>query len=397
MTWKRTWACRIIGVSSSAIAEEIYSAYFARIWSLRPDLYRDTFHAFQKLVEDEFILVNQAYDFLVKNSTFVLPPRTCVSRDCFEFSDVEPGQIKAETIRIDGAGGPYNSIEVMTSEEWLSMIQPQSLVDQCLPLELPIQARAPNEPGRRFSGKITVTLSNDAASIMDAVTVKVKLQVSELPVMVIEPTVLTFKDLEPGNRNACEVFTIRNAGRGTLRGEFAWSEPWLDIRPWRFDISSNAVEWHFLVFLNANAMPYGYSDTGLIHVNSNGGETSLTVFVSTLPPPPTVSVEISRTWLSRAGNTVKAILAAFGLFLIIPFHPFIVGGMGALYSNQLVFWSIVCAYIAIAFATIGLVGVMASRKVRNPKLSVPLLPRISDSATTDSKNHTSHSSTSISK
>ncbi len=185
MTWEE--ACRILGVKETVSLEEIREQYRYKAQLLHPDKTIGKPEGVRKKAEEEFKLINQAYEFLINplNDPLKHPPKLQISSTRIRFKDVEIGQKKSTTFQINNVGGAYTNIWMdNTPASWLSIIAFKSLgVDSELPMEVTIECTGIGEEGKRYSCGLLVKLENEKTQLKDEITLEIELLTKPKPIV----------------------------------------------------------------------------------------------------------------------------------------------------------------------------------------------------------------------
>jgi curved DNA-binding protein CbpA len=137
MNWEE--ACTILGVKETASSEEIREQYLYKAQILHPDKTIGKPESIRKKAEEEFKLINQAYEFLKSpsNNPFNNPPKLKVEPPRIRFKDVEIGQKKSTTFQINNVGGAYTNIWIDNEPaSWLLVTAAKSTSAEQLPLNV---------------------------------------------------------------------------------------------------------------------------------------------------------------------------------------------------------------------------------------------------------------------
>jgi len=176
MDWAE--ACRVLGVSESAIETEIKEQYYYKAQLLHPDKNLDKPEAIRKKAEAELGLINQAYSFLnnPNNNPYKVPPKLEIEPLGIRFKDVKIGEKKSTTLRIKNVGGPYTSIWIDNQPApWLTVTEVKSITTERLPLEVTLESTGIGEPGKQHSCNLMIKLENEKTHTVDTMTVKIEL------------------------------------------------------------------------------------------------------------------------------------------------------------------------------------------------------------------------------
>ena len=188
LTWEE--ACKILGVSPDATAEEIKEKYLYKVQLLHPDHTMDRPEKIRLQAEEELKQVNVAYEVLKDetNNPFRNPPKLEISPSQIRFRNLEPGQTKTTSFEIRSIGGPFTKINInQPTVPWLSIVDLKSLTDKPLPMEAIIEASGILDLGERASYSLGVHLENAITQTSDVVNLKIELSMKPAPMVATKP------------------------------------------------------------------------------------------------------------------------------------------------------------------------------------------------------------------
>jgi hypothetical protein len=183
MTWEE--ACRILGVKETVSLEEIREQYRYKAQLLHPDKTIGKPEGVRKKAEEEFKLINQAYEVLTNplNNPLTHPPKLQISPTRIRFKDVEIGQKKSTTFQINNIGGAYTNIWMdNTPAPWLSITAFKSLgVEGELPMEVTIECTGIGEENKQYSCGLLVRLENEKTQLKDEIALEIEMLIKLKP------------------------------------------------------------------------------------------------------------------------------------------------------------------------------------------------------------------------
>jgi predicted Zn-ribbon and HTH transcriptional regulator len=176
MDWEE--ACSILGIKLTASPEEVEHRYRYKARILHPDATIGKPDNIRKEAEEEFKLVNQAYQFLVNpaNNPLTNPPKLKISPKHIRFKDVAIGQKKTTSFEIDSIGGVYTNIWFEREPcPWLSVTSFESTTSDQLPIKVTLECTGIGELGKQYSCKLPVRLENEKTKLKDEVVLDIEL------------------------------------------------------------------------------------------------------------------------------------------------------------------------------------------------------------------------------
>jgi predicted Zn-ribbon and HTH transcriptional regulator len=176
MDWEE--ACSILGIKPTASPEEVEHRYRYKARILHPDATVGKPDNIRKEAEEEFKLVNEAYQFLLNsaNNPLINPPKLKISPKHIRFKDVDVGQKKTTAFEIDSVGGVYTNIWFETEPcPWLSVTSFESTTSEQLPIKVTVECTGIGELGKQYSCKLPVRLENEKAKLKDEVVLDIEL------------------------------------------------------------------------------------------------------------------------------------------------------------------------------------------------------------------------------
>jgi TolB protein len=164
----------VLGINPGASPDEIKRAYLDKCFILHPDRMSTLPESARKTAEKELVRVNQAYDVLkdpYKRQAYLdrwfnrkARPKPVVKPSHILFGTLEPEQTKRTRFVIENSGGSYNRLWFSTPDSWLKVISWRSLSGEELPLEVEIEATAPDW-GETRKESIQVRLDDEETSL----------------------------------------------------------------------------------------------------------------------------------------------------------------------------------------------------------------------------------------
>ncbi|MFZ3167625.1 MAG: S-layer protein domain-containing protein [Candidatus Methanoperedens sp.] len=152
--------------------------------------------------------------------------------------------------------------------------------------------------------EIEKTLNDEIAKLGKKVYTEVKFQTPELEVSEVN---YYFNDLMT-NSSVSDNFTISNTGGEILSGSIKTSKKWLKVSQSNIDPTRHKQD---IIFnIDTKGLPFGLKDTGIIEVQSNGGNKNINV---------NITIEIPEVALSRFNRKT------------IPAFAIILGSIGGLF------------------------------------------------------------------
>jgi hypothetical protein len=316
MDWEE--ACRILGVDAAASSEEIRQQYHYKAQLLHPDATIGKSESIRRKAEDEFKVINQAYQFLTNplNNPFTNPPKLRISPKHIRFRDMGIRQKKITTSEIDNVGGPYTNIWFEREPcPWLSVTSFESTTAHQLPMKVTIECTGIGDPGRQYSCKLPVRLENEKTKLKDEVLIDIELWTkAESPVLYSDILRIEFRQVTVASREARNL-VLSNLGRGALQGTISTTKPWLSVVPGVVGLAQGEIR-SYSVIVNTDNLPAGYAGRGEVQISTNGGNATLAVDLSV----PQLTKE------EHPNYSAKAFAKRFFLVLAIPFIPPILVG-----------------------------------------------------------------------
>ncbi len=99
------------------------------------------------------------------------------------------------------------------------------------------------------------------------------------PALNVDSTEINFENVSPGDISNTRSVTITNTGGSILTGTVKSNKEWLIVSP--TEINLPIGEEKITAQLDTRSIPYGFKDTGLIDITTNGGDVQITVNVTT--------------------------------------------------------------------------------------------------------------------
>lgn len=175
MTWED--ACLILGISPTASAAEIEKQYLYKANLLHPDKNMNLSQSLREKAEEELKKVNVAHEFLKKqqNRPNNGPPKLHLTVSHVRFN-VEEGQKKTTTFKINNTGGPFTNFWMDDSpSQWLKVVEVKSLSDAPLPIEVTIEATGIGVSNEHSECMLPIRIENQQTSTKDEIKLKIEL------------------------------------------------------------------------------------------------------------------------------------------------------------------------------------------------------------------------------
>jgi hypothetical protein len=180
MNWEE--ACQILGVAVTATAAEMKTRWLDENLLRAPDKTINLPESVRQRAEEELKHINAAYDFLkdsknrLQHVPLNSPPKLSISPQRIRFKDVEPGQRKTTTIKIESVGGSYTKFWMDDSPAaWLKVVEVKSTTNDPLPLEATLEAANNGSLRGQAACSLLIRLEDEKTRAKDEVTVKVEL------------------------------------------------------------------------------------------------------------------------------------------------------------------------------------------------------------------------------
>ncbi|MDI6811619.1 MAG: hypothetical protein QMD80_08170 [archaeon] len=103
---------------------------------------------------------------------------------------------------------------------------------------------------------------------------EVETQPLGVPVLEVDCDHMYFENIRIGTSQS-KSFTISNVGGGAMRGKISVSQPWISVSPDRIDPTKHKQQ--VVVTVNTTVLMPGFMSTGVINVNTNGGDYQIPV------------------------------------------------------------------------------------------------------------------------
>jgi hypothetical protein len=179
MSTKMTWeeACQILGVPLTATAAEIQKQYIYKVNIFATDRLAAMPERIRHLAEEDFKKINVAHDFLKdpRNKPNSSPPKLHVTLSHVRFN-VETGQAKRTTFKINNTGGPYTNFWMDDSPaQWLKVMEAKSLSDAPLPIEVTIEATGMSVPKGHAECFLPIKIENEPTQKKDEIKLKIEM------------------------------------------------------------------------------------------------------------------------------------------------------------------------------------------------------------------------------
>ncbi|NLE90091.1 MAG: J domain-containing protein, partial [Dehalococcoidales bacterium] len=130
-------ACHILGVPTTANAEEIHAQYIYKAQLLHPDKTVNLPERVRHKAEEELKRTNEAYNILknLENSPADIAPKLKIDPLFISFKDLSPGEKQTARIRVDNTGGAFTRFWTDDSPApWLKVSEVKSTTANPLPL-----------------------------------------------------------------------------------------------------------------------------------------------------------------------------------------------------------------------------------------------------------------------
>ncbi len=202
---------------------------------------------------------------------------------------VPPGQNpSAQLVFIQNTnGGVKFNLSVQSNGLWLTY---GSVSSNTTPANFSVGANSSGLAVGIYTGSITITATTGSDA---PVTINVTLVVANGPVMVPNPTALTFTETQIGVLPDPQTVAVSNPGPGTLTFTAAASDTWLSVSP----TSGSAVSGSpatLTVSIKQNALLNGTYSGSITLSSSNSANTTATIGVTlTVPQGPVLAVSPS--------------------------------------------------------------------------------------------------------
>ena len=197
----------------------------------------------------------------------MMMPALAVDQNTVDLGTVERGEKRTFTVQLMNAGRGYLHGEIKNSAPWVK-VAPRSFglrEGQQSPLTITLDSESLGE------GPIAQTIL-EATSNGGLAVVAIKLDVTWQPrLAILPPGKLDFGTVPEGQQQpATTVFTVRNAGGGTLAGQLAAGVPWIQLDQSSFSLSSGG-ELVVTATADPNWLGMLTAQEGTIRVSSSGG------------------------------------------------------------------------------------------------------------------------------
>lgn len=172
-------ACRILGIPTTATAEEIHAQYIYKAQLLHPDKTVNLPDKVRHKAEEELKRINEAYNILknIEINPSGLAPKLSVEPQSIIFKDLAPGEKQTALIRVDNIGGAFTRFWADDSPApWLKVGQVRSTTANPLPLEITLEATAISTLETKNQCKLLILLENSGNNTRDQVEVTIDIQ-----------------------------------------------------------------------------------------------------------------------------------------------------------------------------------------------------------------------------
>jgi hypothetical protein len=179
MSTKMTWeeACQILGVRPNASDDEIRSQYKYKANLLHPDKHTSSPPSVRDKAIEEFKRVGDAFDYLKnsRNRPNNNPPKLHATVSHVRFN-VENGQTKNTTFKVNNTGGSYTSFWMDDSPaQWLKVVEAKSLSDTPLPIEVTLEATGVSVPKGHAECFLPIRIENEPTHAKDEIKLKIEM------------------------------------------------------------------------------------------------------------------------------------------------------------------------------------------------------------------------------
>jgi hypothetical protein len=345
MTWEK--ACDILDVKPTASQKEIRDQYFYWAQLLHPDKNLNKPESVRKRAEEELKKKNEAYSFLREphNNPYNNPPKLDVNVRHIRFKDLEDGQTKRTNLEFRSIGGAYTKFVIDPPQaSWLCCTAARSLTEKQLPLEVIIEATGFGEAGKKYDCDLIAKLENEQTGLKDKVIIKAELWMKAKPAALdFDISDINFYHVNPSILQSSS-FKLRNTGHDLLAGRISTTKAWLAVSPSAVHIPALSED-TYIVNAPASAVPYGYADSCYIHINTNGGDRSIPVYLYVIKEP-----VYTETKKAKQGFSYKDFWVSFAWFIAYPIIPPIIIAPILLWNwlgGSTVFWVILGIYLLI--------------------------------------------------
>ncbi|MDD2251502.1 MAG: J domain-containing protein [Dehalococcoidales bacterium] len=172
-------ACRILGIPTTATAEEIHAQYIYKAQLLHPDKTVNLPDKVRHKAEEELKRINEAYNILknIETSPSGIAPKLSVEPQSIIFKDLAPGEKQTALIRVDNTGGAFTRFWADDSPApWLKVRQVRSTTANPLPLEITLEATAISTLETKNRCSLLILLENSSNNTHDQVEVTIDIQ-----------------------------------------------------------------------------------------------------------------------------------------------------------------------------------------------------------------------------
>ncbi len=118
-----------------------------------------------------------------------------------------------------------------------------------------------------------------AVIVVVAAAIIVPGTVMKTPVLNLNSSEITFQDIKPGDISESKNLVVKNNGGGILTGTVQSDRDWLIVNIAELKVPYG--EENIAVHIDAKELPYGFIDTGVVDIETNGGSAQITVSLST--------------------------------------------------------------------------------------------------------------------
>lgn len=118
-----------------------------------------------------------------------------------------------------------------------------------------------------------------AVIVIAAAAIIIPGTIMKAPVLNIDSSEITFKDIKPGDISESKELVVTNSGGGILTGTVKSDRDWLIVNIAELKLPYG--EENIAIHIDAKNLPYGFIDTGVVDIETNGGNAQITVSLST--------------------------------------------------------------------------------------------------------------------
>lgn len=212
-------------------------------------------------------------------------PKLEISKTSFDFSNLKkPSRVSGSFIISNAGSGTISGHITTNKKKWL-IVSPMNFNITQQRQDITLSIDTSSLPYRFKDTGIIEIQSNGGTE-----SVSVDLSVELGPKLQISKTSFDFQNVEI-NTTVSGSFTISNAGSGTLSGQITTdNKKWLKVS--QTNINTSRPEQDITFSINTSGLKYGFKDSCIIKIKSNGGTKRVSV---NLLAESTPKLEINRT------------------------------------------------------------------------------------------------------